>query len=326
MVGGIFSRSIPLPVKWRLRVSRVVDLPALSRPIKISFLSSFRNIHSHIAKSSENIGAAKKNSTVALSMYLVGIGLILLLLNYSLVSKLVISSAYLDHSDSVTALASYPVLGITFLSIWALLKCWLSDPGYIPKATRGCDLNTFCEMCKASKPPRAHHCRRCARCVFRMDHHCVWIGNCVGYGNQKHFILLLSYLTALSFMDVFLILLNFIQSFLQDDLELFFTIFIKIALLIVNAVVAVYARIYLREQLESIETNTTLIETYQGTHGDSGVNTFGQVFGNSKFFWFLPIDSSLPPNYSEIVIGKRKLTTDDADSLGISIDYRDKID
>jgi palmitoyltransferase len=270
--------------------------------------------------------AQQKKFHHTLPMYLVGIGLNLLVLNYFLMGKFASTNGYIDNAGLPTALASYLILGISFLSIWALLKCWFSDPGAIPKTTADSGLKGFCEICKASKPPRAHHCRRCARCVFRMDHHCVWIGNCVGYGNQKHFILLLSYLTALAFLDVVILLFHLTEGFLKDDRESLFTTFIKIALLIVNAVVAVYARIYLREQLESIETNTTLIETYQGTHGDSGVNTFGQVFGVSKIFWFFPVDSSLPPNYSEPVIGQRKVTKIDAESLGILVDYRDKID
>lgn len=34
----------------------------------------------------------------------------------------------------------------------------------------------WCKKCMASKPPRAHHCKSCNRCVLRMDHHCIcWI-------------------------------------------------------------------------------------------------------------------------------------------------------
>lgn len=29
----------------------------------------------------------------------------------------------------------------------------------------------FCKKCQAYKPPRTHHCRRCGRCILRMDHH-----------------------------------------------------------------------------------------------------------------------------------------------------------
>ena len=44
-------------------------------------------------------------------------------------------------------------------------------------------LNRKCENCDSMKPPRAHHCRTCGRCVMRMDHHCPWINNCVGANN-----------------------------------------------------------------------------------------------------------------------------------------------
>ncbi|KAI9250272.1 DHHC palmitoyltransferase-domain-containing protein [Sporodiniella umbellata] len=46
----------------------------------------------------------------------------------------------------------------------------------------------FCKSCDNYKPPRAHHCSKCKRCVLKMDHHCPWINNCVGYFNYCHFI------------------------------------------------------------------------------------------------------------------------------------------
>ncbi|KAF9262065.1 zf-DHHC-domain-containing protein [Marasmius fiardii PR-910] len=38
------------------------------------------------------------------------------------------------------------------------------------------------------KPYRTHHCRACATCVLEYDHHCPWIGQCVGARNHKLFI------------------------------------------------------------------------------------------------------------------------------------------
>ncbi|KAG0575767.1 hypothetical protein M758_5G031300 [Ceratodon purpureus] len=49
----------------------------------------------------------------------------------------------------------------------------------------------FCVYCKIPKPPNAHHCRSCQCCVVDMDHHCPFIGNCVGANNHQHFLLFL---------------------------------------------------------------------------------------------------------------------------------------
>lgn len=32
------------------------------------------------------------------------------------------------------------------------------------------------------------HCAVCGFCVGRMDHHCVWLNNCVGCGNHRRFV------------------------------------------------------------------------------------------------------------------------------------------
>ncbi|GMK59485.1 hypothetical protein CspeluHIS016_0800910 [Cutaneotrichosporon spelunceum] len=51
----------------------------------------------------------------------------------------------------------------------------------------------WCRKCDAWKPDRCHHCRSCRQCVLKMDHHCPWLDNCVGYHNHKSFVLFTTY-------------------------------------------------------------------------------------------------------------------------------------
>eukprot|EP00933_Yihiella_yeosuensis_P066610 TRINITY_DN7096_c0_g1_i1.p1 TRINITY_DN7096_c0_g1~~TRINITY_DN7096_c0_g1_i1.p1 ORF type:complete len:729 (-),score=92.15 TRINITY_DN7096_c0_g1_i1:219-2405(-) len=49
------------------------------------------------------------------------------------------------------------------------------------------DFKQVCVVCRARRKMRSHHCKECGRCVDRLDHHCPWIDNCVGLGNQRSF-------------------------------------------------------------------------------------------------------------------------------------------
>ncbi|KAL1569781.1 protein S-acyltransferase [Salvia divinorum] len=44
-----------------------------------------------------------------------------------------------------------------------------------------------CSYCNIPQPPRAKHCHDCNKCVLQFDHHCVWLGTCIGQGNHCRF-------------------------------------------------------------------------------------------------------------------------------------------
>lgn len=45
------------------------------------------------------------------------------------------------------------------------------------------EAHKVCPECIVIQPKRARHCTVCRMCVFKYDHHCPWINNCIGARN-----------------------------------------------------------------------------------------------------------------------------------------------
>lgn len=60
-------------------------------------------------------------------------------------------------------------------------------PGQPTQGKSDIPMVSICRKCINPKPPRAHHCSICNRCILKMDHHCPWLNNCVGHYNHRYF-------------------------------------------------------------------------------------------------------------------------------------------
>lgn len=95
------------------------------------------------------------------------------------------------------------------------------DPGILPRnkntrrseevteSKRVIDVNgveikqKYCNVCKIFRPPRSCHCTICNNCVEKFDHHCPWIGQCIGLRNYRYYVMLVSF--ALTFFIYILV-------------------------------------------------------------------------------------------------------------------------
>ncbi|EFP12513.1 hypothetical protein CRE_29838 [Caenorhabditis remanei] len=79
-------------------------------------------------------------------------------------------------------------LWLTYSVPYHYLKARTAEPIQLPKRT---PTGPNCSFCTSSKPRLTSHCRTCDTCVYRRDHHCPWMGQCIGIHNQANFFLFL---------------------------------------------------------------------------------------------------------------------------------------
>ena len=66
----------------------------------------------------------------------------------------------------------------------------------------------ICLTCNIARPFRSTHCSDCDNCTLRFDHHCPWIGGCVGKRNYIYFFI---FLILLNIKNVYLLIFSIIH-------------------------------------------------------------------------------------------------------------------
>jgi len=211
-------------------------------------------------------------------------------------------------------IAFIPVFGIIWLhSITTHLIVAYSDPGIIPRQPPLEDLYhspsqtknvmvrgqlftvRWCPTCNLYRPPRAVHCGICDNCVFRFDHHCPYVGNCVGQRNYRSFLFFIfgtflcsvfGFLHSVLFIVVQISRFGINQAFVNSPLALIFAFLIAFIGLLATLLVGILVGFTGYLVMKSRTTNENIKQTFQ-----LGVNPYDNGCGfNCLYLW-------CPPSY-----------------------------
>ncbi|XP_026704443.1 palmitoyltransferase ZDHHC15 isoform X2 [Athene cunicularia] len=159
----------------------------------------------------------------------------------------------------------------------------------------------FCDRCQLIKPDRCHHCSVCAVCVLKMDHHCPWVNNCIGFSNYKFFLLFLAY-ALLYCMYIAATVFKYFIKYWTGELTNGRSKFHVLFLLFVAVMFFVSLMFLFGYHCWLVSRNRSTLEAFSAPVFQNGpdkngfnlgfVKNLQQVFGEEKKLWLLPIASS----------------------------------
>lgn len=209
---------------------------------------------------------------------------------------------------------------VTALLAFCYIACMLVHPGVIPDDSpeetippdqsltkeevclmyferKRSGLQRHCKWCGKNKPDRCHHCRVCRMCILKMDHHCQYIYNCVGFRNHKYFFLLLFY-TTIDCHLIFWTMLSTVHAAVDPTthfMTMFLLLFGETLAGLFGLVMTLFFNfhIYLmwnaQTTIEYCEAKRTKTKSGPSEYSRSRMGNIRAVLGENPLFWCLPV-------------------------------------
>eukprot|EP01084_Bolivina_argentea_P032406 59962_1 len=262
---GPFKSLLPIIIKFK---NLVLMIPALFILCIISFVSYCTLILAvpyRIHESSEN------------GSIIIGIIYLLLAICFIITSILTLSSFIRCVFTSSSVCDNPPSISATHINNETCRKC---------------------QKCLQFKPSRAHHCSICSACVLKMDHHCPWVSNCVGYYNYKYFCLFVWFATfschissLICFTQLFTLLNGHSRGRIRSGYNGLHSSWMMINSLLTLAF-GITLTCFSLFHLTLVFKGSTTIEFGSDAYVPYNLGwkkNFYSVFGENFIFWFLPI-------------------------------------
>ena len=165
----------------------------------------------------------------------------------------------------------------------------------------------ICFICKIIKPDRCYHCKKCCRCILKKDHHCPWFNKCVGFINQKNFLLFLIYFTIFLAYSILTTLQIFFSNFVCMLVKNNEYNILIMSYFILNLIVLIPLIVYTFNTFFLASINVTSIEfkypprLFKNLNRADKINPFSldnktvnlaQIFGYNILTALLPVSSN----------------------------------